>query len=304
MSEYQYVNCGEYTVLSRKYPLLAAFLNKYGLTVMVMYALVGYLGLISQPATVFAQPDTHITNDPNPPAPDFNLEGSDAKAIEIADRVMNAMGGRKAWDETRYVSWNFFGRRHHLWDKYTGNVRIEAKDEKGSTTTWLMNINTNTGQVRLGDKSISTDGKMLEQGYSAWVNDSYWLFMPYKLKDSGVTLKYIGEGKTEVGNDADIIELTFAKVGLTPQNKYHIWVGKQSNLVEQWAYYAKATDDEPKFVIPWANWQKYGKILLSGDRGKAKITNIAVPESVPQGVFSSFNKINWNFNKKKNGSEG
>ena len=29
--------------------------------------------------------------------------------------------------------------------------------------------------------------------YAIWVNDTYWLLMPYKMKDPGVTLAYDGE---------------------------------------------------------------------------------------------------------------
>ena len=43
----------------------------------------------------------------NPPAEGFDAENSDAKAIAIADEVMEAMGGRAAYDSTRYLSWNF-----------------------------------------------------------------------------------------------------------------------------------------------------------------------------------------------------
>ncbi|MEJ2086172.1 MAG: hypothetical protein P8Y44_10915, partial [Acidobacteriota bacterium] len=52
--------------------------------------------------------------DENPPAPGFNAEASDDEAIVIADQVMEALGGRKAWDDTRYLTWNFFGRRRHV----------------------------------------------------------------------------------------------------------------------------------------------------------------------------------------------
>ena len=45
--------------------------------------------------------------DLNAPAEGFDLESSDPLAIVIADRVMHAMGGRRAWDQTRYLSWNF-----------------------------------------------------------------------------------------------------------------------------------------------------------------------------------------------------
>ena len=83
----------------------------------------------------------------NPAAPGFNASDSDAKAVAVADEVMKAMGGRKAWDETRNFSWNFFGARSLLWDKKTGDVRIEAKKED---LTILVNIYSMKGQVKKG----------------------------------------------------------------------------------------------------------------------------------------------------------
>ena len=47
----------------------------------------------------------------NPPAEGFDIEGSNPIAILLADQVMNNMGGRASWDNTRFISWNFFGRR-------------------------------------------------------------------------------------------------------------------------------------------------------------------------------------------------
>ena len=44
--------------------------------------------------------------------------------------------------------------------------------------------------------------------------------MPYKLKDSGVTLKYKGQDTLETGHPAEKLQLTFEEVGKTPENKY------------------------------------------------------------------------------------
>jgi hypothetical protein len=86
--------------------------------------------------------------------------------------------------------------------------------------------------------------------------------------------------------------LTFTDVGDSPQNKYHIWVGTDSGLVEQWAYFADAADAEPGFVCPWRDWKRYGRIMLSGDRGElngrpARLTGIAVFDELPESVFTS-----------------
>ncbi len=52
----------------------------------------------------------------NAPAEGFNAADSDTKAIAIAiaDEVMSTMGGRKNWDDTRYITWRFFGFRLHV----------------------------------------------------------------------------------------------------------------------------------------------------------------------------------------------
>jgi hypothetical protein len=228
----------------------------------------------------------------NPAAEGFNAANSDKKAIEIADEVMKAMGGRKNWDDTHFLTWNFFGKRTLVWDKWSGDVRLEmpAKEMK-----ILMNINTNQGRVQQGGIAMTQPdslAKYLKIGKETWINDAYWLIMPFKLKDSGVTLKYMGDGKTEVGGNADILQLTFDKVGVTPQNKYLVYVDKSSRLVTQWSYFEKNTDEAPKFTTPWANYFPYGKVILSFDRGNnRKLSNIYSYNKLPKEVFTAFTPV-------------
>lgn len=226
----------------------------------------------------------------NTPAPGFNAAGSDPKAMAIADEVMLAMGGRRAWDDTRCISWNFFGGRTLLWDKTAGMCRIEWQKKPLKI---IVNLNNGTGKVLLdGVEQTQPDSlaKYLDIGKKVWTNDSYWLVMPFKLKDSGVTLKYLGEGNTEAGEKADMLQLTFQNVGVTPDNKYHVWVDQKTHLVTQWAYYAKFADEKPQFTGPWADYRQYGKIMLSGSRGKERpgMTPIQVMDKAPEGAFEKF----------------
>lgn len=211
---------------------------------------------------------------------DFNLSQSDAKAITIANEVVEASGGATAWNDTRYLGWNFFGSRQHVWDKETGDVYIKSLKDPIEIK---MNINDKTGEVWLNNELTTEQDsldKYLQKGYEWWVNDSYWLVLPFKLQDSGVTLKDLGEGTTEEGRAADRLSLTFDKVGVTPQNKYHIYIDKSSRLITQWDFYNNTTDEDPRFKIPWKNYIPYGNILLSGDRGRMAITDIRVGESL------------------------
>lgn len=242
---------------------------------------------------VFCNPlAAQLAKNENPASPGFNFQESDARAIQIADEVMRAMGGRENWDKTRFISWNFFGRRKLLWDKFTGNVRIEA-----DSTIFLVNINTNSGKIKRGNEILSEPDsikKYVERGIGAWINDGYWLMMPFKLKDSGVTIKYLGERNTTENQPADLIQLTFQNVGRTPENKYLVYVDKNSRLVVQWEYFQKFTDEKPQIVTPWANYRKFGNILLSGDRGgNRQLSAIAVYNAIPERVFTTFDIVDY-----------
>jgi hypothetical protein len=226
----------------------------------------------------------------NPAAEGFNAGESDPKAIEIADGVMAAMGGRKAWDDTRFITWKFFGNRLHVWDKHTGDIRVEWTHRRSSKSyVALMNLNTKKGRaweegVELKEPEPLQEA--LSRAEGAWINDSYWLVMPYKLKDSGVTLKYLGRKAGPEGNDCEVLELTFEEVGRTPQNKYHVFVDKTSGMVAHWDYWKDRAVDEPRALGPWNNWRKFGNIMLTDDHGERKHTDVAVFDSLPSNVFT------------------
>jgi hypothetical protein len=124
-----------------------------------------------------------------------------------------------------------------------------------------------------------------------WINDSYWLLMPYKMKDPGVTLKYIGEDTTLKGVKADVVRLTYKDVGVTPNNAFNVWVNKQTSMVDQWSYYKEANQPQPNFVLSWEDYKTYGKIKLSSSRGDRKISDVHVFKKLPESVFTSFEPV-------------
>jgi len=225
----------------------------------------------------------------NPPAVGFDSIGSDKKAMEIADKVMQKMGGRKAWDNTKILKWNFFGRRTLWWNKWNGDVKIKMGERDSNIL--LVNINTLKGKIKLDGVEITQPDSIKKYtaiAKSIWINDSYWLFMPFKLKDSKTTLKYLGIDTTKEGVYSYKLSLTFNNIGDTPENKYYIDVDTAKLLVNQWSYFNQKQDTLPAFTTIWGNYKKYGTIFLSGDRGKSKITDIAVLDSLPINFFNSF----------------
>ena len=237
---------------------------------------------------------TLATSPPEPVDPATRVHvsaDSDARAIEIAQTVMEKMGGWDNWDRTRYLSWKFFGGRRHHWDRHTGDIRIEGPIGQEGEYVFAMNVDTMAGRVWKDGEEINEAGALaqaLDLGRKTWVNDSYWLVMPGKLLDPGVTLKYSGEREMEDGRMGDVLELTFGEgVGYTPENRYEVFVAKDTGLVEQWSFYAKAEDTEPGFTMPWSGWQQFGDIKLATDKGRAADWAIVVGTEAPEGVFET-----------------
>ncbi|MEL6356763.1 MAG: hypothetical protein AAFQ37_07495 [Bacteroidota bacterium] len=202
--------------------------------------LLGTITFACDPATD-TPPQTLAELDPNPPAEGFNAEASDARAIAIADSVVWAYGGRRAYDQNRYFKWNFFGVRDLTWDKEDQLVRIDFPAQQA---IYLLDYSDMTGAVRIGEEEITHPdslNKALEQAHNIWINDSYWLVHQFKLKDSGVTLKYVDDTPVdpEAARPSFIIDQTFSKVGVTPQNRYRLYIDKETYRINTWQFFQK-----------------------------------------------------------------
>jgi len=225
-----------------------------------------------------------------PPAEGFDKAGSDARAQELADQVMRQMGGYSAWQQARLLGWDFLDGSYQLWDKQTGDFHWQ-KDSLVAN----YNLNTKQGHAYSNGKEISETEqgkKLLARMYPVWVNNSWWLLMPFKLKDSGVTLTYKGAGTFMDGSTpAEVLNMTFKNVGVTPDNKYEVLINPKTNLVEEWAYFPKATDAHAAFRRRWTEYKQYGPLKLATDRTDGKdgrhLDHVSVSATVPAGLMDS-----------------
>ena len=224
---------------------------------------------------------------------------SDPKAVAIATATLEALGGAKAWEASRYFRFDFFGFRTHHWDRWSGRHRLEGKTKEGVEYVVLSDLNTREGKVFLDGKEASGEEakKWLENAYGAFINDTYWLLMPYKLLDPGVHLKYDGE-ETLDGVVYDKLKLTFGKVGLTPGDTYWAYINRGTHLMDRWAYFLEGwTADKKPTAWLWQGWERHGGILLSGSRknledGKERsLGQLGVFASLPDSVFDSPAKV-------------
>ena len=223
-------------------------------------------------------------------------DNKDPRAVKIAESMMKAMGGQDAWKTARYLRFDFKVTdggnvrvdRSHMLDRSTGKYRLQGKTKEGKTSVVLMNMADKTGSAFVDGKKLegSEAKKAIDDAYGAYINDYYWLAMPWKWMDTGVNLKYLGKRKAG-SEDCDVVQLTFGQVGLTPGDRYQAFVSPQSNLMTHWEYTLQSGN---KGSWDWEYTTTKG-IMLAKNHTNEKGTSINMGDpkfldSVDAAVFS------------------
>jgi len=195
----------------------------------------------------------------------------DANAVAVAERTMAAMGGAQAFAAQRYLTFRFSVERdgeaspgwRHVWDRATGSYVLEGTTRDGKALRVIFNVDTHAGDAWLGDEKAAGEDstKYLEYAYARFINDTYWLLMPWKWLDPGVNLAYEGQEEVE-GIPCDVVRLTFGDVGLTPNDCYWGYVSTESGLMIQWQYLLQDETGKPgtgeRSTFRWEQWEDAG----------------------------------------------
>jgi hypothetical protein len=197
--------------------------------------------------------------------PRANAAGaSDSAAIAVADQVIEALGGREKWDALPGLRWSFGSTvndtvrstRRHAWNKHTGWHRVEGTSRQGAKYCIIHNVNDRSGMAWMNGQAIEGDSlqKLITLGQSLWTNDTYWLLMPYKLRDPGVVLRDLGL-VTRDGRAYRALALSFEQVGETPGDRYTVFVNPSTARIEAWEYVLQGTQP-PATAWTWEGWEQ------------------------------------------------
>ena len=213
------------------------------------------------------------------PALVLAAETRDPAAVAVAEKTLEAMGGKQAFASLRTLKFDFVVERdgkevtrvHHVWDRWDGRYRIEAVNREGRHVVTLFNVH-RPGEGRSWSDGAELAGddlnKALERGYGRFINDTYWFLMPAKMLDPGVNLA--SESETEVDGKAySVVRLTFDGVGLTPKDTYWAFVSKDTGLMDRWQFVLTGQDPSKREGFAWSDWQTIGGVRVALKRTSA-----------------------------------
>jgi hypothetical protein len=199
-------------------------------------------------------------------ASDTKPAANDPRAVKIADDVMKALGGKQKWDALPGLRWSFGASIHdtvrttrrHSWNKMSGWHKVSGKTAAGDQFCIVHKVGTTEGRAWMNGTPIQGDSlqKLIARGERIWVNDTYWMLMPYKLRDPGVMLAFDGEKQLD-GKTYDVLSMTFDHVGQTPGDHYWVYVNRANHRVEHWEMVLQG-DAPPPEAYSWADWVQTG----------------------------------------------
>jgi len=249
-------------------------------------------------ATVSARPGLAAEAAQTDQAGQADQAGSDAPSVDaLVARVTAGLGGEEAWQATRYLVFEFAGRRSHWWDRFTGRHRVEGTTQDGAHYVVLENVHDQgkAGRAWLDGEPVSGDeaAKLVQKAYATWVNDTFWLISPYKLRDPGVHLEAAGQ-ETVDGVTYDKLHLSFDDVGLTPGDQYWMFINPETGRIDRWEYVLQSQEPPPT-AWKWLEWQRYGagiwlsdlRTQVGGNQIRLTLGPIEVPDWLPDSVFTS-----------------
>jgi plastocyanin len=175
------------------------------------------------------------------------------KGQQLATDLWKASGGEN-WAKVKEVHFTFVVESEgkplfsaqHVWNVPAGTDEVKWKDKDGKDHQVTANL------------AAPADGER-KGAYARWVNDSYWLLAPLKIRDRGVKVE-AGGPKDLKGVSCETVRLKFDKVGLTPTDQYVFYVDPKTKLPLAWDYIpASGTGMQ----ATWEKFQSFGGLNLA-----------------------------------------
>ncbi|GAB4242120.1 MAG: hypothetical protein Tsb0034_19480 [Ekhidna sp.] len=161
------------------------------------------------------------------------------EAEQLADEMLSALN-KRAFDSLNYIGFTFRDVHSYQWDLAAKKVTV-AWDEQS---------------IELDLNSGVDDYNLLEyKAYEYFINDSFWLIAPFKVRDDGVVRSTV---KLDEGRG---LLVSYTSGGLTPGDSY-LWIIDERGFPKEWRLW---TSNVPigGLSFTWEGWVEMNEVWFS-----------------------------------------
>lgn len=207
---------------------------------------------------------------------EFDRVAQDAKALEIADRVIAAAGGAERWAAAKQLRWSQSvtqdGKEiiggEQAWDRWNGRHHGRARREGGDLVV-MRGIYDESGHafVDREHRLRRIEGgaaQAIAVAKERWEFDTAILFMPFLLEEPGTKLAYAGEMQSDDGKTLDVLTVTFDPKDKTRLATYQVAVDRETNLIARIEIQNPGKGENERLGYALGQWLEGGGLKFPG----------------------------------------
>ncbi|NQZ76109.1 MAG: hypothetical protein HRT61_08365 [Ekhidna sp.] len=164
-------------------------------------------------------------------------KGQDAE--ELADEMLKALN-KSAFDTVSVIEFTYPRGHSYVWNRSENTVQV-----RWDQNDVFLNLNESTEEF----------SSLQYEAYEYFINDSFWLIAPFKVRDNGVIRSFVDV------EDGRGLLVTYTSGGVTPGDSY-LWIIDQNGFPTAWKLW---TSNVPigGLKIGWGGWVEKGGVWFS-----------------------------------------
>ncbi len=165
------------------------------------------------------------------------IQGQEAE--ELADEMLRALN-KPGFDTLSIIKFTYPGGRSYDWSKAENTVQVKWKENDV-----FLNLN----------EPVDEFSTLQYEAYEYFINDSFWLVAPFKVRDDGVMRSTV---KVDDGRG---LLVTYTSGGVTPGDSY-LWIIDENGFPKAWKLW---TSNVPigGLKIGWGGWTEKQGVWFS-----------------------------------------
>ena len=133
------------------------------------------------------------------------------EAEQLADEMLAALN-KEAYDSMKYLDFTFREDNRYQWDRVNNQVVVKWKDQEV-----FVDLN----------RSVDLYSELEYEAYANFINGSFWLVAPFKIRDDGVIRSTV-----EVEGGRGLLA-TYSSGGVTPGDNF-LWIIDENGFPKAW----------------------------------------------------------------------